>query len=179
MSRLNLVDPNTADGKTRDLLDLVQRQMGMVPNIIRALANSPAALEAYLNLSGAVAGGSLSPKLRERVSLAVSQKNECDYCVAAHVALGKMTGLSAEEILDARKGAATTSKDDVAVKFAVELVEAKGNIDDRDLRRIRNAGFTDGEVAELVALVALNIFTNYFNHVVQTDIDFPEAEPVE
>lgn len=178
MSRINPVDPTKASGKTSELLDLVSKNMGMVPNIIKALANSPAALGAYLNFSGELASGSLSAKLRERVSLAVSQKNGCDYCVAAHVALGKMNGLSADEIRDARRGSATCGRDDAAVKFAVGLIEKQGNMTDKDLRLIRNAGYGDGELAELVALVALNIFTNYFNHVAHTEIDFPEAEPV-
>ncbi len=176
MSRLKLISPDEAEGATKELLSGVSQQLGMVPNIMRALANSPAALQAYLGFSGALSEGSLSAKLRERISLAISERNGCSYCVAAHNALGKMAGLSVDDIRDARSGKATDSKTDAAVRFAVNVLDAKGFVTDKDLDRVQRAGYSDGEIAEIVAMVALNVFTNYFNHVVATEIDFPPVK---
>ncbi len=178
MTRIQQVNPAEADGVKKDLLEAVNGKLGMVPNIIKALASSNAALKAYLNFSDALSTGSLDARLRERISLAISQQNECHYCLAAHSALGKMAGLSEEDIIDARKGGATDSKADAAVKFALKVLETRGFVSDQDINRVYTAGYNDGEVAEIVGLVALNVFTNYFNHVAETEIDFPAAKEI-
>jgi uncharacterized peroxidase-related enzyme len=146
--------------------------------MVRAMANSPAALHAYLQFSGALAGGALSAKSREQIALAVGQVNKCDYCVSAHSVLGKMAGLTPEQILESRLGAAVDGKTDALLHFSRKLVETKGLVSDGDVDAMRNAGFTEGEIAETVAGVALNIYTNYFNQVAATDIDFPKANPL-
>jgi uncharacterized peroxidase-related enzyme len=175
MSRFTQIAPEKATGNTKELLDAVKAKLGLVPNLMRALANSPAALSAYLQFNGALAEGSLSAQNREQISLAVGQANECDYCVSAHCALGKMAGLTPDQIRDSRQGSAEDGKTAALLRFSRKLVEVRGQVSDGDVDKMRKAGFTDGEIAEAVAGVALNIFTNYFNHVAGTDIDFPKA----
>jgi uncharacterized peroxidase-related enzyme len=176
MSRINQIAPESATGKAKELFDAVQGKLGMVPNMTRAMANSPAVLDGYLQLSGALAKGKLPAKTREEIALAVSQANSCDYCLAAHSTIGKMVGLSPDQIHDSRLGTAVDSKTDALIRFASKLVESRGRATDSDIAAVRNAGFDDAAIAEVVAHVALNVFTNYFNNVAETEIDFPEAE---
>jgi uncharacterized peroxidase-related enzyme len=178
MSRFAQINPESASGKPKELLDAVKSKLGLVPNMTRAMANSPSVLEGYLALSGALSQGVLSGKQREQIALVVGQTNHCDYCVAAHSAIGKMVGLTADQILDSRRGSAVDAKTDKLIRFARELVDRKGNVTDADIADIRAAGFDDGAIGEIVAGVALNIFTNYFNHVADTDVDFPKVEPL-
>jgi len=172
MARLPLVDPAAASGKTAKLLEAVQAKMGRVPNIVRVFANSPAALEAYLGFSGALAASKLSAKFRERVALLVAQVSECRYCVAAHTAIGKSVGLGADEIAAALRGEAPGSKEASGLLFARRLVEARGQVSEADLAAVRRGGYEEGEIVELVAVVLLNLFTNYINHVADTEVDF-------
>ncbi len=175
MSRIQPVRTETADPKTAELLGGVKKKLGMVPNLISTMAQSTAVASAYLGFSQSLAGGSLPARLREQISLTVGQANECDYCVAAHFALGKNAGLNATELQQARQGTSTDDKAKAALVFASKLVRDRGRVTDADLDQVRQAGFNDGEINEIVANVALNIFTNYFNHVAQTEIDFPAA----
>ena len=176
MSRFTQIAPETATGTTKELLDAVKSKLGIIPNMVRAMANSPAALNAYLQFSGALDGGSLSAKSREQIALVVGQTNQCGYCVSAHSALGKMAGLTPDQILESRQGAAADGKADALLHFSRKLVETRGKASGGDVDAMRKAGFTDGEIAEVVASVALNIYTNYFNHVAATDIDFLKAD---
>ena len=176
MPRLQAIDPTTAMGKSKELLDGVQTKLGMTPNLMRTMANSPAVLAAYLGFSNALAGGRLRAKLREQIALTVSEANDCNYCRAAHSAVGETLGLSGEELLDSRKATAADPKVDAALRFARELVEKEGWVSDENIALVRDAGYGDGEIAEIVANVALTIFTNYFNHVADTELDFPVAE---
>jgi uncharacterized peroxidase-related enzyme len=178
MARINQINPDTATGKAKDLLDAVKTKLGLVPNMTRAMANAPSVLDGYLSLSGALAKGNLSAKTREQIALAVGEANSCDYCLAAHSAIGKMVGLTPDQILDSRRGASVDPKTDAVLLFARKLVKERGAVSDADLTSVRSAGLDDGAIAEVVANVALNIFTNYFNHVANTDIDFPRAEPI-
>jgi len=175
MSRFSPVTLETAQGKAADVLQSTKQKMGMVPNIIATMANSPAVANAYLSFSGALAGGSLPAGLREQIALTVGQQNQCDYCLSAHTAIGKKSGLSEDDVLRAREGTAADEKEAAALKFAALLVEARANVTDADVEEVRAAGYSDGEIAEIVANVALNIFTNYFNHVADPEIDFPQA----
>ena len=179
MPRLLAVKPEEASGQTKDLLDAVQKKLGMVPNLIRTFANSPAVLQAYLGFSSALENGVLSPQLREQIALAVGQANQCDYCLSAHTAIGKMVGLSEEDILDNRLAKSTDSKTQSALRFARSVVEKKGLVSDQDVEQVKSAKFTDAEIAEIIAAVSLNVFTNYFNHVAETVVDFPPAAAVE
>ena len=172
MPRLQAVNPKTATGKTKELLDAVHKKYGMTPNLTRTFANSPAALEAYLGFD-ALAGGSLSSALREQIALTVSEINGCDYCLAAHTAVGKMVGLSREQIHRSREALSGDSHEEAALQFAKAIVEKRGWVSDDDLAQVRQAGYSDGEIAEIVANVVKNIFSNYFNHVAETEVDFP------
>jgi uncharacterized peroxidase-related enzyme len=159
------------------LLDAVKAKLGRTPNMMKTMAQSPAVLEAYLNFSGALGGGKLNARLREQIALISAEINGCGYCASAHTAIGKIVGLDEDAILAARNGNAADAKTDAALKFARTVIVNRGEVSDADLQAVKDAGFSDGEVGEIVANVALNIFTNYFNEIVKTDIDFPKVQP--
>ena len=175
MPRLNAIDPQAATGKTKELLDGVKAKIGKVPNLMRTFANAPAALEAYLNFSGALGGGVLNAKLREQIALTVADANACEYCLSAHTAIGKMVGLDENELAASRQATSADAKTEAALKFAHQIVVKRGEVLDSEVQAVRAAGYNDGEITEIVSHVALNIFTNYFNHVAQTVVDFPKV----
>jgi uncharacterized peroxidase-related enzyme len=179
MSRIPTINPEQATGKTQQLLNGVQTKLGMTPNLIAAMANSPAVLEAYLQFSGSLGRGELPAQTREQIALTVGQTNSCDYCLSAHTAIGKTVGLTPAQIRDARYGTAIDSKSDAILKFVSQLLQKRGSVSDSDLAAARGAGVNDAEITEIVANTALNLFTNYFNHVAETEVDFPAAEELE
>jgi uncharacterized peroxidase-related enzyme len=176
MPRLNAVDPARATGKAKDLLAAVKAQLGLTPNMMRTMATSPAVLEGYLSLGTALAGGSLPARLREQIALAVAEANGCDYCLSAHTTLGRLAGLKDDEIARSREAASTDPKTEAVLRFAVAVVAERGNVSDEEFAQVRGAGFSDGEIAEILAHVAINTFTNYFNKAAGTAIDFPRVE---
>ena len=178
MPRLQPVDRNTADQTTQKLLDGVKKKLGMVPNLISTMAQSPALAQAYLGFSQGLAGGVISPQLREQIALAVSQTNKCNYCLAAHSAIGSSVGLSQDELRDARSASSTDRKSEAALQFARRIVEERGFVSDDEFAEVRRAGYSDEEIAEIVGHVALTVFTNYFNHVADTEVDFPPVAEV-
>lgn len=178
MTRLKAVDPNNATGQAKELLGAVNAALGVTPNMMRTMANSPAVLEGYLNFSGALGKGKLDAKLRELIAITVAQANSCEYCLSAHTFLGKHAGLNDPEMTAAGRAGSGNPKVEVALAFAQQLVIRRGELTDADVARVRKAGFDDGEISEIVANVALNIFTNYFNHVAQTEVDFPKVTPL-
>ena len=175
MTRITAVEPAKATGKAKELLDAVKNKVGRVPNMMRTMAHSPAVLEAYLNFSAALAGGQLNAELREELALLSAEMNACSYCAAAHTAIAKMVGLSGDAILLARKGHSLDPKTNAALNFARALIET-GEVSEADFQAAKDAGFSEGEIGEIIANVALNIFTNYFNIVAQTEIDFPKVQ---
>jgi len=175
MARIQPVSEQAADAPTRELLSSVKRKMGQVPNLISTMANSPAVANAYLGFSQTLSACTLPARLREQIALAVGESNGCGYCVAAHTVLGKGAGLTEQETCDARRATSRDEKERVALDFARKVVQDRGVVGDADVERLRGAGYTDGEIAEIVANVALNLFTNYFNHVAGTEVDFPQA----
>ncbi|GAA5506295.1 carboxymuconolactone decarboxylase family protein [Novipirellula caenicola] len=179
MTRISPIDPAKATGPAKALLNGVQSKLGMIPNMMSTMANSTAVLDAYLKFSSALAAGALSAKDREQIALAVGQANQCDYCLSAHTAIGKMVGLTTDQIHDARLAKSADAKSDAILKLAALLVEKRGLVSDDEVAAAKGAGLTDGEIAEVVANTALNLLTNYFNHVAETDIDFPVAEPID
>jgi uncharacterized peroxidase-related enzyme len=177
MTALNLIDPMTATGPTAELFAAVQRSLGATPNMTRAMANSPALLRGYLDLSGALSKGSLSAATREQLALAVAQDNACDYCLSAHTYLGEhVAKLDADEIAAARKADSRDEKIAALLRFATTVNQTRGAVDDADLARVRAAGATDEEIAETIGHVALNVLTNYFNKAAGVVIDFPVVE---
>lgn len=175
MSRINVVDPKTATGEVKELLDGVQQQLGSVPNFIRALANSPKALSAFLGLYGPLGGAAVDKATQERIALVVAEENGCRYCVSAHTAIGRRTGLSHEEILLNRQGASSNARAAAAVAFAKALNEHRGEVNTREFEAVRAAGFSDGEIVEIITVVALNVFTNLLGKSTLINIDFPEV----
>ena len=175
MSRLKPVDPTTATGKAKELLDAVKNKLGIVPNMTRVMAASRVVLESYLGFSGALSGGLLDAKTREQLALLTAQENHCDYCLSAHTAIGKMVGLKHEEIVASREGDGSNPKTTAALTFSKRILDTKGQISEADLTAVRSAGFSEGEIAEIIAHVALNVFTNYFNIATDVDIDFPKV----
>ena len=179
MSRINT--PATIEAaplKSQPLLDAVKKQLGIVPNLFRMVANSPAALEGYLGLSGALAKGELPAATRERIALAVAEINGCGYCLSAHTYLGKhVAKLDDAEITANRSGASNDPHADAAVRFAARVTEQRGHVSDEDLQRVKAAGYNDAQIVEIVQHVALNTWTNYINEVANTVVDFPAITP--
>lgn len=175
MSRLPIpASIEASPTKAQPSLQAVKKQLGVVPNLFRLVGNSPAALEGYLGLNGALAKGELEAPTRERIALAVAEINGCDYCLAAHSYLGKnLAKLSDAEITANRNGGSTDPKADAAVRFAARLVHARGHISDADIQAVKQAGYSDAQLIEIVLHVALNTLTNYVNEVAKTEIDFP------
>lgn len=173
MSRLAVPTLEDAPSGSRPVLDAVKKSLGVVPNLFRLIANSPAAMNAYSGLSGPLTR-TLDVKTRERIALAVAQVNGCDYCLSAHTYLGlNLAKISAEEIALNRRGRSSDATADAAVGFAAKVASRRGHVSDADIAAVRAAGFGDAQIVEIVALVVENTFTNYVNEVAKTDIDFP------
>ncbi len=173
MPRIQPIDPQQAEGKAKALLDGAQKSLGTVPNLFKTMANSPAVLGAYLGMHQALSGGSLSGALREQIALAVAGVNGCDYCASAHNAIGEKLGVDETERAANLRGASADHKTQAALDFARAIVQRQGWVSDEQLQAVRDAGYSEGEVAEIVAAVVQNIFSNYFNHIADTEIDFP------
>lgn len=173
MSRIAIPSRDEAPEGAKSTLDAIHKTLGVVPNLFRLIATSPAALSAYAGFNAALTKA-LDVKTRERIALAVAQVNGCDYCLSAHSYLAlNLAKLTPEEIALNRDGASGDPRADAAVAFAVKVTRERGHVGDADLAAVRAAGFTDGQIVEIVALVAENSFTNYLNEVAKTDIDFP------
>lgn len=165
---------DAAPAAAQPLLEAVKKQLGSVPNLFRLTATSPAALEGFLSFSGALGKGALNGATCERIALAVAQINGCGYCLAAHTYLGKnVAKLSDAEIAANRAGRSDDTKANVAVAFAVKVTQDRGAVSEADFAAVRSAGYSDAEIVEIVAHVALNTLTNYINEVFKTDVDFP------
>lgn len=175
MQKITAINHDTAEGKAKELLDGVKAKIGFAPNMMKTMAQSPKVLEAYLTLSGTL-GTTLNAKLREEIALTTAEINGCGYCAAAHSAIGKMSGIDDAAIADARRASSGDAKHDAALKFASALIVSRGKVAAEDLAAVRSAGYTDGEISEIVAHVALNVFTNYFNETAGTEVDFPAIE---
>ena len=176
MSRIDLVTHETANAEQKALLDAIQGQLGMVPNFLKVLAHSPAALRAFLGLHGISGEGELDPQTRERIALAVAEQNACQYCVSAHNAIGRNAGLDTDEMLANRQGTSTTPKAAAALAFAWALVEHTGDVTDLEVATVRAAGHSDAEIVEIITHVAMNIFTNILGKSARIVIDFPKVE---
>lgn len=176
MSRLTLPTATTAPAASQPLLGQVQAAFGATPNMFRAVSHSPAALSAMWGFFGALGGGVLPAKLGEQIAVAVADRNACHYCLAAHTALGRKAGASAEEMSEAQAGRSADPKTAVVLAFVTQLVDRRGQVGDADVAALRQAGCSDGEIVEIVAHVALNLFTNYVNVAFDTPVDFPAVK---
>ena len=173
MSRLAIPARDDVPEASKPILDAVHKQLGAVPNMFRLLAQSPAALQGFTANNGALTK-TLDVKMRERIALAVAQLNGCDYCVSAHSYLGlNLAKISPEEVALNRKGKSGDANANAALSFAAKVVRERGHISEADIKSVRDAGFSDGQIVEILAVTAENIFTNLLNVVADTDIDFP------
>jgi uncharacterized peroxidase-related enzyme len=175
MSRLTQIAPEKAMGAVRAIFDGLKAKLGRVPNIFQNMANSEATLDAYMALSGLADKTSLSPQLREKIALTSAQENSCNYCLAAHTTIAKHMGMQESDILLARKADAEDSKTKAILKFVQLVAKTKGKVSDEEVTQLKKQGVSDKEICEIILLVTLNVFTNYFNNVVKSDIDFPQA----
>ncbi|HTN50397.1 MAG TPA: carboxymuconolactone decarboxylase family protein [Burkholderiaceae bacterium] len=178
MSRIPAIDPKTASGAAKPLLDAVQSALGVTPNLFRVLAQSPKALEGFLGLYGAAAGFTLDKATQERIALAVAESNACDYCLAAHTAIGRGAGLSSEEVRLNRRGTSADSRAAAFVALAKAVNDKVGAVSEAEFDAARASGISDAEMVEVVAAVAINVFTNALNKLARTDIDFPRVAPL-
>ncbi len=170
-----LIDPEYATGVTKELLDSTQKQLGRVPNLYRAMANSSVALNAYLSFRGALQGGELDIKMCERIALCTAELNDCDYCVAAHSFRGAKLGMSAAELHDTRLGRSEDEKIQAALNFVEALMDGRGHVDAKVQAAVFAKGWSQAQVAEIVAHVALNVYSNYFKQIAQPELDFPKT----
>ncbi len=176
MSRINTVTAEQANNEQQALFDAIQSQLGMVPNFLRVFANSPSALKAFLGLHTIAGEGALDEATRERIALALAEQNACQYCVSAHSAIGRKTGLNGDEIEANRAGTSQDAKAAVAVKFAKSLSENTGEVTTSELLEVRNAGYSDAEIVEIITHVGMNLLTNILGKASQVEIDFPKVE---
>lgn len=174
MSTLPAIDPATATGRAADLLATVQSRFGVTPAMARVMANSPALLKGWLDLSAALNTGTIPAATRNLIALAVAQANECSYCLSIHSYLGEhVAHLDSVVITDARTARSDDPKTAAILAFAVAVNDGRGSVTEADVAAARDAGLTDSEIAETVGHVSVNVLTNYFNKTAGTDIDFP------
>ena len=176
MPRIAPIDPATATGKAKEIF--AGPLAGKHFNIFKSMAASPAVLEVYLGMAGALKHAHLSAAEQEVIQLAIGQANNCQYCLSAHTAIGKSVGLSEAQTIAARRGSLTDPKHQALARFALAIQEKRGLVSDADLASFKGAGYTDAHVAEVVAVYALAVLTNTFNHVNQTAVDFPPAPAI-
>jgi uncharacterized peroxidase-related enzyme len=175
MQRLSPIDVNEANERARELLEEIETDLGGMPNMLRTMAHSPAVLEAYMAFHYALRGGHLPLKLREQIAITVAAANRSDYDLCRHTKLGRIAGLNARELVAARVAQSDDAQTTAALVFARRIVTQRGGVIDADMDFIRDAGYTDAEIAEIIAHVALNNFSNQFNAVVKTELDLPEV----
>ena len=179
MPRLLPIERKTAPVATQKLLADVEDKLGMVPNLIATMAQSTSVAGAYLRFAEALNDGVLSDRLREQIALTVSELNQCRYCVSGHAAVGSSIGLTEDEVRDARTGTSPDRRTEAVLQFARRIVEERGRVSNDDIREVRNAGYGNAEIIEITAHVGLTIFSNYFNLVAQTEIDFPHVSEID
>src|SRR5258708_5545691 len=177
MSRLTTIQTNGNTSELKRSLKTSHLKLTEAPRFLQVMANSPASLRAYIRADAALVRGQLTPRQREQVALAVAEINGSSYSLSAHYDTGKRFGLTHHEMQLARNATATDPKAETMLRFTQAVVLQRGDISDEDFQALRKAGFTDAQIVEIVANIALNIFSNYFNNVAQTEVDFPVLKP--
>lgn len=173
MPNVPLIDRDAATGPVKEQLDQIASAFGGVPAMFRAVANSPAALTSMWSAFGAYGGGALGPAIGEQIAVAVADRNSCGYCLAAHTALGTKAGLTRDALADAQNGESEDPKTAALLRFALALVDNRGQVSSADVDAVRAQGWSDAEIVETIGQVALNLFTNYVNIALDVPIDFP------
>ena len=178
MSRIQPVKEEQASDSVKEMYQNLKKALGRVPNIFLNMGNSDAVLSAFMKLNECAEHTSLPQELREQIALVIAQTNRCDYCLSAHSAIAKSLGIQEPMILQARKGEAPNKKATAILQFVKQCVEKKGTLDDREVQALKTEGVTDKELVEIILLLTLNMFTNYFNKITGTDVDFPLAPKI-
>lgn len=176
MSRIPQITNDNASEEQQQLFSAIQQKLGMIPNILRVFAHSTDALQAFLGLHHITEQGALSAATRERIALALAQKNKCEYCLSAHTAMGRKSGLNTEEIEANRAGDSQDAKAAVAVKFARSLLDNMGEVTSNELLEMRKAGFSEAEIVEVITHTGMNILTNMLGKASRVEIDFPRVD---
>jgi uncharacterized peroxidase-related enzyme len=177
MSRLTPIQTNGATSELKRSLKSSRLKLDEAPRFLQVMANSPASLRAYLRADAALERGQLTPRQRQQVALAVAEINGSSHSLSAHYDTGKSLGLTYPEMQLARNAAAADPKADTMLRFTRSVVLQRGDISDEDFQALGKAGFTDAQIIEIVANIALNIFSNYFSSVAKTEVDFPLLQP--
>jgi len=176
MSHIQIKNPDDTSGDHQQLFEQINSTFGVVPNMFKVIGNSSAALESMWTSFGALGKGVLGAQLGEQIAVLVADINRCEYCLAAHTVLGQGAGASASEMSEAQRGKSDNPKTQAALNFSAKLVKLHGKVSAADIQQVRDAGFNDEAVAEILAHVALNIFTNYTNVAFAVPVDFPKTE---
>lgn len=177
MQRIQPLDPNQATPEQQATFATIQSKFGGILNIFKTMNQSPAAVNTYLGIGQALADGTLTPAFREQIAITVAEENACEYCLSAHTYIGKSLGLTPEELETAREARSNDPKTQAGLEFARQIVAKRGMVSDEDIADLRNAGYSDGQAVEILAVVVHNIFTNYFNHLADTEVDLPKVTP--
>lgn len=175
-TRIETLNPETTTGKSKELFDAVQNKLGFIPNLIKVFGNSPATLQTYLSLGELAASGNFTNKFREQLALAIAEENACNYCLSAHTAIGKMNGLTEEQTEQNRQGIAADPKVQAGLQFAQDVTRNRGQVSTEAIQAVKDAGYNDGDILEIVLNVVSNTLTNYVNHIAETEVDFPSVE---
>lgn len=175
-TRIETLNPETTTGKSKELFNAVQNKLGFIPNLIKVFGNSPATLQSYLGLGELTASGNFSNKFREQLALAIAEENACNYCLSAHTAIGKMNGLTGEEAEKNRQGISADAKTQAGLQFAQNVTKNRGQVSTEAIKAVKEAGYNDGDILEIVLNVVANTLTNYVNHIAETEVDFPSVE---
>jgi uncharacterized peroxidase-related enzyme len=175
-TRIETLDPETTTGKSKELFNAVQSKLGFIPNLIKVFGNSPATLQTYLSLGELTGSGNFNNKFREQLALAIAEENACNYCLSAHTAIGKMNGLTQEQTELSRQAIAADAKTQAGLQFAQDVTKNRGQVSTEAIQAVKEAGYTDGDILEIVLNVVSNTLTNYVNHIAETEVDFPSVE---
>ncbi|MGY2805715.1 MULTISPECIES: carboxymuconolactone decarboxylase family protein [unclassified Bradyrhizobium] len=177
MSRITTPKPEHVPADSKPTLDAFTKNIGFTPNMLACFAQSPVAFNAWADLIGSLSK-TLDVKTRDSIGLAVSEVNGCNYCLTVHSYTAEhMAKLPANDIILARQGHASDPKRDAALQFARKVIQSRGQVSDTDLKTVRDAGYTDANIMEIIALVAMYSLTNFFNNVFDPDKDFPPVSP--
>jgi uncharacterized peroxidase-related enzyme len=179
MPRINPVTIENAPEASKPVMEQIKANFGHVANIFATLAHSPAALKGLIGLFEALDEGALAGKAHEAIALRIGEFHGCKYCTAAHSIKAKMAGATAEETIAFRKGQSDDPKIQALLTLAAAMVNNRGKLDDADVQAAKDAGLSDGELLETVAIVACNTYTNYINALVLTEVDFPAAPAID
>ena len=175
-TRIETLNPEKTEGKSKELFNAVQNKLGFIPNLIKVFGSSPATLQTYLSLGELTASGNFSNKFREQLALVIAEENACNYCLSAHTAIGKMNGLTDEQTELSRQGVSEDYKIQSGLQFAQNVTKNRGQVSSEAIKSVKDAGYNDGDILEIVLNVVSNTLTNYVNHIAETEVDFPSVE---